>query len=236
MMINEQLFSLYRSHSAGINVLYDELDAQDVTAYEGPLLAYCWEDQYLKSKYKLVVIGQETNGWYDDYMRSDENIREAMEYPKGFEMGKRYRRSPFWRYAHQFNYDLNGFDDLNFIWINVNKFGRSPRPGRPGRGRPDQSVLDKEVEHYNILAEELAILKPDVCLFFTGPYYDNDIQRKLPDVSFQKFGDYELNHVAQLSSVHLPKHSYRTYHPGYGNFHSNEYKDMLRAILEECKR
>jgi hypothetical protein len=137
----------------------------------------------------------------------------------------------FLDYAHQFNYDLNGFDDLNFIWMNINKFGRVSEAGRP-----DQRVLDKEVEHYNILAEELAILKPDVCLFFTGPYYDNDIQRKLPDVSFQKLGDYKLNQVAQLSSAHLPKHSYRTYHPGYGNFHPNEYKDMLRAILEECKR
>lgn len=230
MMINEQLFSLYHSHLVGINAFYDELDAQDVKAYVGPLLPYCWEDQYLKSKYKLVVIGQETNGWYDDYMRSDENIREAMEYTKGFDMGRGYR-SFFWDYAHQFNYDLNGFDDLNFIWMNINKFGRVSEAGRP-----DQRVLDKEVEHYNILAEELAILKPDVCLFFTGPYYDNDIQRKLPDVSFQKFGDYELNQVAQLSSAHLPKHSYRTYHPGYGNFHPNEYKDMLRAILEECKR
>ena len=115
--------------------------------------------------------------------------------------------------------------------MNIKNFGRVSEAGRP-----DQRVLDKEVEHYNILAEELAILKPDVCLFFTGPYYDNDIQRKLPDVSFQKFGDYELNQVAQLSSAHLPKHSYRTYHPGYGNRHSNEYKDMLGAILEECKR
>ena len=170
MMINEQLFSLYHSHLVGINAFYDELDAQDVKAYVGPLLPYCWEDQYLKSKYKLVVIGQETNGWYDDYMRSDENIREAMERVKGFEMGREYK-SLFWDYAHQFNYDLNGFDDLNFIWMNINKFGRV------SAGRPDQRVLDKEVEHYNILAEELAILKPDVCLFFTGPYYDNDIQR-----------------------------------------------------------
>ena len=228
-MINEQLYSLYHSHLAGINAFYDELDAQEVKNYVGPLLPYCWEEHYLQSKYKLVVIGQETNGWYDDYMRTDEDICEVIEYTKNFELGRKYN-SPFWRKAHEFNSDLNGFDDMNFIWMNINKFGKPLEPGAP-----DQRVLDAEVKHYNIIAEELSIFKPDVCLFFTGPNYDSDIQRKISDVSFHKMGDYNLNQLARLSSAHLPMRSYRTYHPGYGYRINDVYKGILGVILEECK-
>ena len=61
-MINEQLFNLYASRIQGINALYADLDAKDIKDYVGPLLPYCWEEQYLKSKHRLVVFGQEKIG------------------------------------------------------------------------------------------------------------------------------------------------------------------------------
>lgn len=228
-MINEQLFNLYASRIQGINALYADLDAKDIKDYAGPLLLYCWEDQYLKSKHRLVVFGQETNGWYSDYMKSEEEIRKNIQGYKDFSLGAEYN-SPFWQYAHWFNKQLNGFDGQNFVWLNINKFGID------GVGRPEQSVLNDEVRFYNLLADELNILRPDVCLFFTGPNYDQDIARKLPDVTFHEFGDFGLREVARLSSKHLPRHSYRTYHPGYGNRISDNYQRMLDAILENCKR
>ena len=73
-MINEQLFHLYASRIQGINALYADLDAKDIKDYAGPLLPYCWEQKYLESKYRLVIFGRETNGWYSDYMNSEEKI------------------------------------------------------------------------------------------------------------------------------------------------------------------
>ena len=229
-MINEQLFHLYASRIQGINALYADRDAKDITDYVGPLLPYCWEEQYLKSKHQLVVFGQETNGWYCDYMNSEEEIRKNIQMYKDFSLGTEYN-SLFWQYAHWFNKELNEFDEQNFVWLNINKFGSDS-----GVGRPEQEVLDDEVRFYNLLADELSILKPDVCLFFTGPNYDQDILRKLPDVKFHEFGGFGLREVARLSSKHLPLHSYRTYHPGYGNRISDSYQRMLDAIMDACKR
>ena len=229
-MINEQLFHLYASRIQGINALYADLDAKDIKDYVGPLLPYCWEEQYLKSKHRLVVFGQETKGWYSDYMNSEEEIRKNIQMYKDFSLGAEYN-SPFWQYAHWFNKELNEFDEQNFVWLNINKFGSDS-----GVGRPEQEVLDDEVRFYNLLADELSILKPDVCLFFTGPNYDQDILRKLPDVKFHEFGGFGLREVARLSSKHLPLHSYRTYHPGYGNRISDSYQRMLDAIMDACKR
>lgn len=229
-MINDKLFSLYRSRIQDLGAMYAGLDAKGVEDYVGPLLPYCWEEQYLRSRHRLVVFGQETNGWYCDYMTSDEEIRKNIGVYKDFRLGAEYN-SIFWQYAHRFNLELNGFDDLNFVWMNVNKFGKDSGPGKP-----DQAVLDNEVRHYNLLAEELAILKPDVCLFFTGPNYDGDIRQKLPDVEFHEFGGYGNREVARLNSKYLPKHSFRTYHPGYGNRISETYRGMLSAILDDCKK
>ena len=75
-MINEQLFNLYASRIQGINALYADLDAKGIKDYAGPLLPYCWEQKYLESKYRLVIFGQETNGWYCDYMSSEEETRK----------------------------------------------------------------------------------------------------------------------------------------------------------------
>ena len=229
-MINEQLFNLYASRIQGINALYADLDAKGIKDYAGPLLPYCWEQKYLKSKYRLVIFGQETNGWYCDYMNSEEEISKNVGMYKDFRLGADYN-SLFWQYAHRFNRELNGIDDLNFVWMNVNKFGSDS-----GVGRPEQAVLEDEVKYYNLLAEELAILKPDVCLFLTGPNYDQDIARKLPDVGFLQLGEFGEREAVRLHSRYLPCHSYRTYHPGYGNRISETYQRILNAILSDCKK
>ena len=182
----------------------------------------------MKSKYRLVILGQEPNGWYDSYINSEEVIREYIKVYEDFRLGAEYN-SPFWQYAHWFNKELNGYDEQNFVWLNINKFC-----GGEG-GRPEQEVLDNEVRFYNLLSEELSVLKPDVCLFLTGPDYDEDITRKLPDVTFEEVGGFEKRKVARLCSKQLPRHSYRTYHPGYGNRHS-EYQAFLDAIMLECKK
>ena len=122
----------------------------------------------MESKFQLVIFGQETNGWYCDYMNSEEEIRKNITKYKEFRLGAEYN-SPFWRCAHCFNMDLNEDDDLNFVWMNINKFGKDC-----GSGKPNQEVLYDEVKFYNFLADELVVLKPNVCLFLTGPNYDKD--------------------------------------------------------------
>lgn len=226
-MLNDRLLSLYTSSLPGLSALYSDLDRKEIFDYVGPFLLYCWEEEYLSARHRLMIIGQETYGWDADYVRSVDDVKRFMQSYKDFELGKNYN-SLFWRYAHLINEMINGEDGKNFVWNNVNKFGID------GAGRPDQAVLDNENLHFNLLAREIGILKPDVCIFLSGPTYDADLKEKLGDLRLEPFQDYPLNEAARLRSRFLPDHSFRTYHPGYGNHYSEWYIDLLRKISNEC--
>ena len=43
-------------------------------------------------------------------------------------------------------------------------------------------------KYFNVISDEIDILKPEVCIFLTGPSYDNNIRLKFPDVEFINFG------------------------------------------------
>lgn len=224
MLINSALRTLYTSALQDLSQMYASLDSEGVTDYVGPLLIHCWEDRYLASRHRLMIFGQETYGWYEDYMRTSKDVDECLKQYEDFRLGENYS-SLFWQYAHYLNKKINGIDELNFIWSNVNKFGVD------GAGKPDQRVLDNENAHFNLMAKEIEILKPDICIFFSGPNYDGDIKAKLNDLEVLQFGDYPIKEAACLKSSHLPAHSYRTYHPGYGNRYKDWYLDLLDKIV-----
>lgn len=226
-MLNDELLSLYSSSLPGLSALYSDLDRKEILDYVGPLFLYCWEEEYLSARHRLMIIGQETNGWKSDYIRDADDIRDSIRAYRDFELGKRYD-SPFWQYAHLINVMVNGKDGNSFVWNNVNKFGID------GAGRPDRAVLDDENRHFNLLSGEIAILKPDICIFLSGPDYDADLKEKFGDLEILRFQDYPLNEAARLGSASLPEHSYRTYHPGYGNRYSGWYRDLLAKIANEC--
>ena len=177
-----------------------------------------------------MIIGQETNGWYDNYVINSETLSEDIAKYKSFRLGELKQNSLFWRYTHEFNKRVNGVDYLNFIWCNINKFGVD------GRGRASPLVTNSENCYFNLLSEELAILRPEVCLFLTGPNYDDDIRHKLCDVQFEEFKDFDIRKVAKLKSSFLPSKSYRTYHPGYGNRKKSIYEIILSAIIDDIRK
>ena len=142
-MLNEQLNDLYRNNLVNLMEMYSVLDGQKIFHYVGPLLIYCWEERYLSSKYRLMIIGQETNGWYDNYVINSETLWEDIAKYKSFRLGEFKQNSPFWRYAHEFNKRVNGVDDLNFIWCNINKFGVD------GCGRASSLVTNSENCYFN---------------------------------------------------------------------------------------
>ena len=233
-MINEELKNLYVSYLPELKKMYQDLDSKaendnNINNYTSPFLLSCWEENYLASKYKLVIFGQETNGWRDDYLYTDKDIEDTMNVYKNFELGSSYN-SLFWRYAHEINLKINGVDNLNFVWNNVNKFGLSD-----GNGRPHPEVLRNEIEHFNVLSQEMKILNPDICIFLSGPNYDADLKNKLPDLKIERFGDYKTNEVARLISKSLPSKSFRTYHPGYGNRDQKWYYEAIDYIINAIK-
>lgn len=229
-MINKKLTDLYNSKLPRLQAMYSDLDSKSIKNYAGPLLIHCFESEYAASKYKLMIIGQETNDWFAEKINGTEKLNDSLRTYEIFRLGEGYESKPFWRTANYINEKLNGGKKLNFIWNNVNKFGLS------GIGRPDAVVLDNENKYFNLLSDELRILKPDACVFLSGPDYDTDIKNKLPDIKFLPFSSEPERAVARLKSRSLPEHSYRTYHPGYGLRNPNWYYAVLDVIIADIKK
>lgn len=216
------LEDVYKKHEEGLKALYAELEKSDL--YDGcsyPLLLSTWEGEKMP---KAMFFGQETNGWGES-----ETIDGLMENYRRFDLGVNYP-SLFWRYLWAMSDKLGLTGDHPFLWNNVNKIGNVD-----STGRPDGKVTELENKHFNVLAGELEAVKPETCVFFTGPNYDGDIKAKLPDVEFLPIEGYETRWFARLKSRHLPGNSFRIYHPGYGNRYYDWYQGVMDKIAEMCK-
>lgn len=227
--LNKQLEELYNSKIDGIRAVKSELERAGINDYSSPLLLYVWEEDYTTAPVKLMIVGQETNGWFDAD-RTAENVTSAIEEYKKFDLGRNYNTT-FWLWAHKINKLLGNPDTNSFVWNNILKYGRND-----GKGAPDEVVTALENSKFNVIKEEIAILKPDVCIFLTGPNYDNKIVTKFPDVEMRQFNSYPEREVARLESVSLPMHSYRTYHPGFGQRNFDWYTEVFESIAKSVKQ
>lgn len=217
------LKDVYAKHAEGLKALYTELEKSDL--YDGcsyPLLISTWEGEPTP---KAMFFGQETNGWGDS-----ESIDGLMKNYRRFDLGVNYP-SLFWKYLRSMSDKLGLQGAHPFLWNNINKIGNVD-----SKGRPEEKVTELENKHFNVLAEELEAVKPEVCVFFTGPNYDADIKAKLPDVEFLSVEEYGIREFARLKSRHLPENSFRIYHPGYGNRYSEWYREVMNKIAAMCKK
>jgi hypothetical protein len=202
-MINEKLKSLYDSHKSGLAKLVSQIEDLD-----GPLLMKCWEEEYLRSKHKILFLGQESNGWLG-YATDD--VDACMNRYEGFQLSKNGTRTVFWQYVYWVNALLNPQqkEGNNFLWSNVSKF--STLNGK----QLDWGLYKDIVTDFNCLSAEIQIVEPDVFLSFSGPTYDEKLKLQFEDnLAFEQvFEDIPSRQLARLIHPSLPKHSYRTYHP-----------------------
>ena len=216
------LKEVYEKHAEGLMTLYAELEKSDL--YDGcsyPLLLSTWDEEPTP---KAMFFGQETNGWGDS-----ETIDGLMAGYRRFNLGANYP-TLFWQYLWSMSDKLGLTGNHPFLWNNVNKVGKVG-----SKGRPEATVTELENKYFNVTADELEAVKPEVCVFFTGPNYDEDIRAKLPDVEFLPIEGYESRWFARLKSKHLPENSFRTYHPGYGNREYEWYQGVMDKIVELSK-
>lgn len=204
-MINNKLYDLYTNHIKGITQLahtYNDID--------GPLLMKCWEKDYLKSNFKILFVGKECNGWIGDVSADLGKLLHAYE---EFKLSKNGNRTVFWQYVYWMNSLLNPDqkEDTNFLWTNISKFCNIN-----GKGLNWSTHIDT-VNKFNCLKDEIEIVKPNVVIFFSGPYYDGKMNCQFNDqLNFtQVFEDIPIRQLAKVNHICLPHHTYRVYHPSY---------------------
>lgn len=214
--INKQLKELYESKwddfSKKINGINNDVLSQEIST--NPLLLRIDEQEYLNSDIKIMIFGQETNDWDLDFKNDVEHC--LIMYNDFFNTKNCFskKNKPFWTGYQKFISKLNDASSgkrISSVWNNVIKIGIKGK-----KGKPNKSIYDIERNFFNIIKDEIQILKPDVLLFLSGPNYDEEIRNSLQNVNFNAIdNNFNIRQMSKLEVIGNNIKAYRTYHPGY---------------------
>lgn len=211
--INEELDILYNKNWTEYFTALEKIwtDDSQIIKPSNPLLLHFDEEKekaIAKADFKVMIYGQETNNW-GEFKNDRTYIKD--DYLNFFCTGNCFKYGgQFWNGFKRFKELLERKypeKKIEFIWNNVLKTGRNA-----DKNKPSEIILNLEETYFNVMQGEIEIIKPDIILFLSGPYYDNELCKRLGDISFNTVGDFSSR---QLAKVSFRKNTYRTYHPNY---------------------
>jgi hypothetical protein len=165
-------------------------------------------ENYAKQALPFLVVGQETNGWdiFADAVSKEECKRMMSIYEK-FNVGEKRYTKPFWSVIRKIE-TLLGNDPCSCAWTNLSKYDQDCK--RPdAEHRKIFSIVD------NLLIDEIKILKPKICIFFTSHYLDYRLENVFEQIEFIRSDGFDINTFCQLKHPNLPVLTFRTYLPLY---------------------
>jgi hypothetical protein len=189
----------------------------------GPFVPHVFTE-YLASRIKLLVVGQQTNGGIP--------LREACEqrhlYDKlvepwiDFEHGRHYTNSPFWQFVHELNLRLGNSSSLSFVWTNLSKLELS-------NGLPKSPFKELNENDLKTLYPEIEILEPDFVVALTGHDYDSILTGQLIAFDIKAASDsLPPKELALIEGAGCA--IYRTYHPKYLRL-SKKYSVIMETLI-----
>ena len=185
--------------------------------------------KWSKCPTKLLIVGQETNGWgsnatsngpstaldtLEEFASSSDGVSSMVSAYKAFGFARTYRNrnSAFWRAFRYLEGDV-AEAPCSAMWTNLFKVDVS-----------GSVVKNCKIKHRRLLraaqsgllAEEIRFLKPQIVVFFTGPHYDDELIDAFPDAILTPLlPSRDAREAALVHSAALPVCSIRTYHPTY---------------------
>ncbi len=228
MNYQQRLRDLYESKW---DELYNELVQIDgdpmltIKATNPLLLSVKDESLYSSADIKVMIFGQETNGWHEE----DDNVEGIMSgYDRFYNTGYCYSYGgQFWNGYNRFLSLLkNKFQGkkIEAVWNDIIKIGKSNAKGTP----PDY-IYQVEQSKFNVIKNEIEILKPDLVLFLCGHGYDSYIRNNFEILGLTGIEPFNSNQLAsmKIEGINL---CFRTYHPGY--LWRNDIDKYYHAIIE----
>ncbi len=228
--MNDLLLKLYTSK-------WDELCTamqpilDDVTLEQKPtcplLLSIDNEAEFKSAEIRVMVYGQETNSWYDEFHQNKEPIIDC--YNNFFNGGE------CWGYSGQFWNGISRFINLlqakhpdkkiKLVWNNIVKIGKFDDKGFP----PDY-IYEIERKHFSVIKEELEIINPNLVLFLTGPNYDSVIEDNFGLLEKEALSEFSERQISKIKIDGID-FAFRTYHPNY--LWRNNIDSYFNRIIDE---
>lgn len=212
--LNQQLRVAYASF---LETTYRQHWPNEVSA---PLLMQVF-DEYERMSKKVLFVGQETHSW--EHMNVHPSLDALLAKYADFKLGKsadygvdnprryRYLRSPFWNFCRSFFHELNKSRDgilkqtNGFLWTNISKFDYNYTT-------PSQELQQQNKAGFELLKQEIAIVKPDVVVFLTGTKYDYWLDQLFSPQKTAVLED-DLLQVLYDPNQLLPPMTFQTQHP-----------------------
>jgi hypothetical protein len=210
--------------------------AADDAAQLSPPLLLSVPPAYIEAERRILFFGQETFGWgwtrklrkdypkyevdypytdistLQDFLANNDSVEALCWGYRAFDFAKYQpgtRSSPFWQAFRE----VQGWRDVGLIWNNLSRFDYQ---GGSVLSAPEALRTYFSKRQCELMAKELEILQPHVCLFFTGPDYDTCLSDVFPDCTFtQVVEGIPERQLARIGHPRLPASSFRTYHPAY---------------------
>lgn len=227
--MNDSLRALYSRHWQNF---VEEMRGyySSVSGLSGPLLLHVF-DEYYESPKKILFVGQLTNGWGIDHPTSYEPevaVSKSQECYRGFHLGESYRLTPFFRACRELQSRINPTaKQFGFMWSNLVKIDQAAK-------RPCKDIEEAVCRSFPVLEQEISILKPDVVLFFVGPYYVKRLRETLSGIEIPENCVSTSVECGRLRHQSLPENSFLTYHPHY-LMRSKRYERVMDKITESIQ-
>lgn len=223
------LAELYEKEMTNSLLNYQDVPGSEDGGPANPLLISPPED-YTSSTLKIMFFGKETNG-YEGSFKDSKGVDHLMRVYDAFanQSGAKKYGKHFWNAVRKF---IAAFSKKNpsvtFTWNNIIKVGKDW-----SLGMPPESVMRWQENWFQVIRQEVQILKPDVVIFMCGPQYDKFIEKAFGSFAFVPVGNRPERQLGRILSGSLPPATFRTYHPNF--LWRNGFYDYLSEIVSEAE-
>lgn len=195
-----------------------------------PPLLILPHEKWRSAKVKVLIIGQDTLRWnynpgdvgddgrpivsFWDFQTADHGVLAMLNLYRWYALGRAYPslNSPFWRGFRLLSSAISDCED-SALWTNVFKVNVGGSVMRNCKAADIKALRRAQT---GLLRHEIAVLKPDVVVFCSGPRYDATIQCDFPDMEVSQFcRSLPTSSVGVVRASGLPLRTVRTFHPEY---------------------
>jgi len=230
--MNEELIRVYENNMNNVDSelkAYNGNVSKDKRATNPFLISVC--DNYKEFKNSIMIFGQETNGWCCECGKASEfsnSLSKSLKiYDSFYLKGGIYQyRGPFWNEFKRIKREVTKSKNAVFVWNNINKIGRI------GKGNIKE-INEIQFNKFDVIRDELNILKPQILVFLTGNDYNHFIRHNI-----EKFKEIQLNDsITELKFENEFSHlkAFKTFHPN-ALYRQRKNKTVISDLITEIKK
>jgi len=233
--LNQRLLNLYAQAMPLLReTIQSHADSEQLLHMHGPFMMYV-HPAYAEARIKLMVVGMETYGWEPFRLDEDHNItyQRTTQVYQAFTSDSTNYSSPFWWFIRDLCHNYGEIDYMKAVlWTNLSKIDIA-------RKRPSGAVYDNTMPGFlSLLAQEVAIVKPDILLIATtSPNYQWHLQKRFKSTEGSSEREVLIPKLLfRWITDELPANTFQLCHPNRLRFVAGGYKRNAEQIIRTIEQ